>query len=119
MPYLARNPDRYAKDFKPTSEADLQLHICVSSPSVETPTGPNSSEIKPATGVSQCPLLLGFPPPWDDGRYQPEQIPTLLAELRHVQNHAEDPRLLRSLDNFIRVANWASKLKIGIYLSGQ
>lgn len=118
IPYLARDPDRYAKDLKPTSEADLQLHINVSLPSVETP-GPHWTEIRPATGVSECPLLSGFPPPWDDGTYQPEQIPALLVELRHVQNYASDPKLLRSLDNFIRVANWASKLKLGIYLSGQ
>ena len=118
VPYLARDPDRYAKDFKPTSEADLELHICVSLPSVETP-GPNCSEIRPATGVSQCPLLLGFPMPWDDGTYQAEQIPDLLAELRIVQDYAEDLALLRALDNFIRVANWANKLNLGIFLSGQ
>jgi hypothetical protein len=119
LPYLARDPDRYAKDFKPTSEADIDLHICVSLPSVETRTGPNSSETRPATGVSQCPLLLDFPPPWDDGIYKAEQIPDLLAELRSVQNYAEDPALLRALDNFIRVANWANKLNLGIFLSGQ
>jgi len=121
VPYLARDPDRYAKDFKPTSEADLQLHINVSLPSVqiETPAGPTTSEERPATGVSECPLLLGFPMPWDDGTYPSEQIPALLAELRHVQNYAKDPKLLRSLDNFIRVANWASRLKLGIYLEGQ
>lgn len=118
MSYLARDPDCYAKDLKPTSEADLQLYINVSLPSVETP-GPHWTEIRPAAGVSECPLLSGFPPAWDDGTYQPEQIPALLAELRHVQNYAKDPKLLRSLDNFIRVANWASKLKLGIYLSGQ
>lgn len=118
IPYLARDPDRYAKDFKPTSEADLHLHICVSLPSVEIP-GPNYSEIRPATGVSECPLLLGFPMIWDDGTYPAEQIPDLLAELRSVQNHATDPALLRALDNFIRVANWANKLNLGIFLSGQ
>lgn len=118
IPYLARDPDRYAEDLKPTSEADLQLHIHVSLPSVETP-GPHGTEIRPAPGVSECPLLLDFPMPWDDGTYQAEQIPDLLTELRNVQNHADDPALLRELDNFIRVANWANKLKLGIFLSGQ
>jgi len=119
VPYLARNPDRHARDFKPTSETDLQLHIHVSLPSVKTRNAANYSEIQPATGVSQCPLLLSFPEPWDDGTYQPEQIPGLLAELRYVQSHAKEADLLRSLDNFIRVANWANKLELGIYLSGQ
>jgi len=116
---LSRDPDRYAKNLQPTSEADLQLHIGVSLPSVETLNAANYSEVQPATGVSQCPLLLDFPAPWDDDTYQPEQIPGLLAELRYVQNQAREPNLLRSLDNFIRVANWANKLKLGIYLSGQ
>jgi len=119
VPYLARDPDRYAEDLKPSSEADLPLSIFVSSPSIETRTGSDSAEIKPATGVSECPLLLEFPAPWDDGTYQPGQIPGLLAELRYVQDRASDPNLLRSLDNFIRVANWANKRKLGLYLSGQ
>jgi hypothetical protein len=75
-----------------------------------------ATDKSPATGVGQCPLLLGFPMPWDDGACQAEQIPDLLAELRS-QNYAEDPALLRALDNFIRVANWANKLNFGIFLS--
>jgi hypothetical protein len=55
----------------------------------------------------------------EDTIYEHDEIDALLAEYLKAQAKLKDPQAIRGLDNLIRIARWAQKLKTGIYFGGQ
>jgi hypothetical protein len=51
--------------------------------------------------------------------YEPIEIPSLQAELRHAQHLAKQPSSIRGLDNLIRITRLAQKYSLGVYFVGQ
>jgi hypothetical protein len=91
--FLARDPNTYANTFQPTSSADRSLSIGI--------------------------RMSRFPDIASDAVYLPDEIDPLLTELLRAQHRVRKSQSIRGLDNLIRVARWAAKLKVGIYFGGQ
>jgi hypothetical protein len=51
--------------------------------------------------------------------YEPREVNALLAEFFRAQAAAQGPAAIRGLDNLIRIARRAQKLKLGIYFGGR
>jgi hypothetical protein len=54
-----------------------------------------------------------------DAVYEPDEVASFLAELFRAQQAVKERQSIRGLDNLIRIARWAAKLKAGIYFGGQ
>jgi hypothetical protein len=65
------------------------------------------------------PALSRFPDIVSDAVYQPDEVGLLLEELLRAQRAVRKAQSIRGVDNLIRIARWAEKLKVGIYFGGQ
>ena len=123
--FLARDPDTYAKTFKPTSPVDRSVGMSfgmfqgeelfkeLRAESNKNNLGRDESSIVPG-----FPLLSRLSDVTSDATYPPGEVAQLLSEIHRAQQIAKGRRSIRALDNLIRVARWAEKLNVGIYFSG-
>jgi len=123
--FLARDPDTYAKTFKPTSPVDRSVGMSfgmfqgeelfkeLGAESNKNNLGRDESSIVPG-----FPLLSRLSDVTSDATYPPGEVAQLLSEIHRAQQIAKGRRSIRALDNLIRVARWAEKLNVGIYFSG-
>ena len=82
-------------------------------------TGREVGWCRPVAGSSRFPPLSRFPDIASDAVYQPNEIDPLLTELLRAQDRVRKSKSIRGIDNLIRIARWAAKLKVGIYFGGQ
>lgn len=123
--FLARDPDSYAKTFKPTSPVDRSVGMSfgmfqgeelfkeLGAASNKNNLGRDESSIVPG-----FPLLSRLSDVTSDATYEPSEVAQLLSEIHRAQQIAKGRRSIRALDNLIRVARWADKLNVGIYFGG-
>ena len=124
--FLARDPDTYAKSFKPTSPVDRSVGMSFGMFSGEELFKELGVEWKSSNGeeAGAAPVVPGFPllsrlcDVTSDATYQPDEVAQLLSEILRAQQIAKGRRSIRALDNLIRVARWAEKLNVGIYFGG-
>jgi hypothetical protein len=124
--FLARDPDAYAKTFKPTSPVDRSVSMSfgmLQGDELFTELGVEwKNSDREETGAA--PVAPGFPllsrlcDATIDATYQPDEIARLLLETIRAQQIAKGRRSIRALDNIIRVARWAERLNVGIYFGG-
>jgi hypothetical protein len=124
--FLARDPQEYARTSKPTSPADLNLVLGVGmfeedALLAELGADWESYQRSGMNGalVSAYPLLSRLADISDDALYEPGEVDALLAECLQAQDKVKEPLAIRGLDNLVRIARWAQKLQVGIYLGGQ
>jgi hypothetical protein len=123
--FLARDPDTYAKTFKPTSPVDRSVGMSfgmfqgeelfkeLGAESNKNNLGRDESSV-----VRGFPLLSRLSDVTSDAIYQPGEVAQLLSEIHRAQQIAKGRRSIRALDNLIRVARWADQLNVGIYFGG-
>jgi len=123
--FLTRDPDTYAKTFKPTSPVDRSVGMSfgmfqgeelfkeLGAESNKNNLGRDESSIVPG-----FPLLSRLSDVTSDATYQPGEVAQLLSEIHRAQQIAKGRRSIRALDNLIRVARWAEQLNVGIYFGG-
>jgi hypothetical protein len=123
--FLARDPDTFAKTFKPTSPTDRSLGLSMTKSQQdelleELGAKWNSESAAQAEGpiVPSFPLLSRFSDITSDAIFEPNEVASFLAELHRAQRIARERRSIRGLDNLIRIARWAQKLNLGIYFGG-
>ncbi|HET7258261.1 MAG TPA: hypothetical protein VFI75_00980 [Candidatus Acidoferrum sp.] len=123
--FLARDPDAYAKTFKPTSPADRSLGLSMTMSQEddlfkELGAKWNSQDAAPEEGpiVPGFPLLSRLSDFTSDATYEPNEVASFLLELRRAQQIVKEPRSIRGLDNLIRIARWAQEWNLGIYFGG-
>jgi hypothetical protein len=122
--FLARNPEEYAKTSKPTSPIDRDLALRIGMFEEDALLSELDAESSQRSGISSSsvpwyPLLSRLRDITDDALYGPGEIDALLAEILRAQDIVRDPQSIRGLDTLARIARWAQKLKVGIYLGGQ
>ncbi len=123
--FLARDPDKFAKTFKPTSPIDRSLGLSMTMSQqgdLFKELGAEGNIQNAATEDSPIipgfPLLSRFSDITSDATYAPDEVASFLAELHRAQQIVKEPRSIRGLDNLIRIARWAQKLNLGIYFGG-
>jgi hypothetical protein len=127
--FLARKPQQYAGKFKPTSAHDRSLAMSIEMFEMEAVLDQldaawmsrQGSEIEGPTGpvVPAYPLLSRLSNMTADALYERHEVDALLDECLQTQETARNPDAIRGLDNLIRIARWAQKLKVGIYFGAQ
>jgi len=124
--FLARDPDTYAKTYKPTSDADRLLSMGIAMFQVDVLFQELRARWEPVEGretrqpvLPDYPLVSRIPDIASDAIYEPGEVSSLLTELRRAHEVVKDPKSIRGLDNLIRIANWAEKLNLGIYFGGE
>jgi len=123
--FLARDPDTYAKTFKPTSPVDRSVGMSFGMLQGEelfkelgAESNKNNLSRDQSSIVPGFPLLSRLSDVTSDATYQPGEVAQLLSEIHRAQQIAKGRRAIRALDNLIRVARWAEKLNVGIYFGG-
>jgi hypothetical protein len=122
--FLARDTRAYAKTFQPTSPADRSLSMGIGvfqSDESFKELGAERNQVSAGIGegsLSGFPLLSRLSDPTDDGIYEPDEVAPFLTEVLRAQQIVKESRSIRGLDNLIRIARWAGKLNVGIYLVG-
>jgi len=126
LAFLARDPQEYARTSKPTSPVDRDLTFGIGTFEedallAELGADWESYQRSGMDGalVPAYPLLSRLNDISDDALYEPGEVDALLAECLQAQAKVKDPQAIRGLDNLVRIARWAQKLKVGIYLGGQ
>jgi len=124
---LAFKPQEYARVSEPSSPADRSLSMGISEHQNEIllqelgavwQSGEQDDE--PLTPlVPGYPLLARLSDLTEDAYYEANEVDALLAEYLQAQAVVKNPQSIRGLDNLIRIARWAQKLKLGIYFGGQ
>jgi len=120
--FLARDPNTYAKTFQPTSSADRSLSIGIGMFQCDEllkELGAKWNDAGQLLALPDFSLLSRFPDIASDAVYLPDEIDPLLTELLRAQHRVRKSQSIRGLDNLIRIARWAAKLKVGIYFGGQ
>jgi hypothetical protein len=122
--FLARDPEEYSKTSKPTSPVDRDLAMGIGmfeedSLLVELDTEPNQRGAMSGVSLPSYPLLSRLGDIADVALYEPDEVNALLAEIAQAQAQVKAPPSIRCLDNLVRIARWAQKLKVGIYFGEQ
>jgi hypothetical protein len=120
--FLARDPSTYAKTFQPTSSVDRSLSIGIGMFQCDEllkELGAKWNDAGQLLALPDFPLLSRFPDIASDAVYLPDEIDPLLTELLRAQHRVRKSQSIRGLDNLIRIARWAAKLKVGIHFGGQ
>jgi hypothetical protein len=71
------------------------------------------------TVLPKFPLLSRLSDIASDAVYEPNEVASLRVELFRAQQAIKERQSIRGMDNLIRIARWAAKLKVGIYFGGQ
>jgi hypothetical protein len=123
--FLTRDPDKFAKTFKPTSPADRSLDLSMTMSQQDdlfkelgADWNSQNTATKDIPIVPGFPLLSRFSDVTSDAVYEPDEVASFLEELRRAQQIAKERRSIRALDNLIRITRWAQKLHLGIYFGG-
>lgn len=117
--FLARKPHDYAQELQPTSAHDRPLAMGIAAHEVDA----LFDELSPNWEVfrEQDPIIPAFPmlSRLSDmtvaALYEPDEVDMLVEECHHAQANVKNPAAIRGLDNLVRIARWAQKLKLGIY----
>jgi hypothetical protein len=124
--FLARRPGEYAKGSRPTSDADRDLGMGIGADAngeLLKELGANWEQYdnngRKGPLVHEFPLMSRLNDESEDTVYEPREVAALLAEYWRAQAIVKTPSAIRGLDNLIRIARWAQKLKLGIYFSGE
>lgn len=127
--FLARKPQQYTQALQPTSTRDRPLAMSIEMYEMEAVLDQldaawmsrQGSEIEGPTGpvVPAYPLLSRLSNMTADALYERQEVDALLDECLQTQEAARNPDAIRGLDNLIRIAHWAQKLKVGIYFGAQ
>ena len=120
--FLARKPQQYAEKFEPTSAHDRPLALGIASYEMDA----LFDEISPGWEfqgegpvVPAYPLLSRLYSMTADALYERHEVDLLLNECLQTQAKVKNPEAIRGLDNLIRIARWAQKLKGGIYFGAE
>jgi hypothetical protein len=124
--FLARQPETYGHNFQPTSSEDRSLSFGIDMfehDALFKELGADWNKFQEHGSVGPIlpdyPMLSRLDDITDDAVYQPTEVNALLAELLRSQGVVKDPRAVRGVDKFVRIARWAQKLGLGIYFGGQ
>jgi hypothetical protein len=123
--FLARDLHVYAKRFSPPQPADRSLSMGIGmfeSEELLRELGTERNQVSAGTGegsLSGFPLLSRLSDYTDDVIYEPDEVTPFPTELSRAQQIVKERRSIRGLDNLIRIARWAEKLKVGIYFGGE
>ena len=124
--FLARKPQEYVKTWQPTSSADRSLGMGIGMHEQDAllqELGADWDSYQ-RSGMKD-PLLPAYPllsrlsDFTEDTVYERDEVDALLGEYLQAQATVKSPHAIRGLDNLIRIARWAQKLKTGIYFGGQ
>ena len=121
--FLARKPQRYAGKFEPTSTEDRPLAFGIAAYEIDS----LFDELSPGWEAFQdkdpvipaYPLLSRLSDMTADALYDRNEVDALLDECVQTQARVKTPNAIRGLDNLVRIARWAQKLKVGIYFGAQ
>jgi hypothetical protein len=124
--FLARKPQEYARTSQPTSPADRSLGMGIGMHEQDAllqELGADWDSYQ-RSGMKDpllpaCPLLSRLSDFTEDTVYERDEVDALLGEYLQAQATVKSPHAIRGLDNLIRIARWAQKLKAGIYFGGQ
>ncbi|MCU1253757.1 MAG: hypothetical protein JWM83_56 [Candidatus Angelobacter sp.] len=124
--FLARKPQEYARTASPTSTTDRPLAMGIAAYELDALFDPLDAdwESRPGDGtagpvIPAYPLLSRISDLTADALYERQEVAALLDECLQMQANTSNPIALRGLDNLIRIARWAQKLKVGIYFGAQ
>ncbi len=121
---LARKPQEYAGKLEPTSTRDRSLAFGIAAYEVdalfdELSPGWEAFQGEEGPVIPAYPLLSRLSDMTADALYEPREVEALLDECIQTQARVKAPDAIRGLDNMIRIARWAQKLKVGIYFGAQ
>jgi hypothetical protein len=122
--FLARKPQQYAKKFEPTSPQDLPLAFSIASYEMdalfdELSPGWEAFQREQGPLIPAYPMLSRLSDMTADALYGRNEVDTLLDECLQTQARVKTRDTIRGLDNLVRIARWAQKLKVGIYFGAQ
>jgi hypothetical protein len=122
--FLARKPQQYAGKFEPTSPQDRPLGLGIAAYEVdalfdELNPGWEAFQGEEGPVIPAYPLLSRLSDMTADALYERNEVDALLDECVQTQARVKTPYAIRGLDNLVRIARWAQKLKVGIYFGAQ
>jgi|SRR6478609_512256 len=122
--FLARKPQHYAGKFEPTSTQDRPLEFGIAAYEIdalfdELSPGWEAFQGEEGPVIPAYPLLSRLSDMTTDALYERNEVDALLDECLQSQARVKHPDALRGLDNLVRIARWAQKLKVGIYFGAQ
>jgi hypothetical protein len=121
--FLARKPRTYASTMEPGSTHDRTLAISIDLYQVDALFDELNPGWESFQGdgpvVPAFPLLSQFSDMTANLVFERNEVDVLLDECLQAQASVKNPFALRGLDNFIRIARWARKLKAGIYFGAE
>ena len=122
--FLARKPQHYAGKFEPTSTQDRPLEFGIAAYEIdalfdELSPGWEAFQGEEGPVIPAYPLLSRLSDMTADALYERNEVDALLDECLQSQARVKHPDALRGLDNLVRIARWAQKLKVGIYFGAQ
>jgi hypothetical protein len=122
--FLARKPQQYIEKFEPTSTQDRPLAFGVAAYQLdalfdELSPGWEAFQGEEGPVIPAYPLLSRLSDMTADALYERNQVDALLDECIRTQARVKTPYAIRGLDNLVRIAQWAQKLKVGIYFGAQ
>jgi hypothetical protein len=122
--FLARKPQQYAGKFEPTSTQDRPLAFGIAAYEMdalfdELSPGWEAFQREDGPVIPAYPLLSRLSDMTADVLYDRNEVDALLDECLQTQARVKTPDAIRGLDNMVRIARWAQKLKAGIYFGAQ
>lgn len=122
--FLARKPQQYAGKFEPTSPQDRPLDFGIAAYEMdalfdELSPGWEAFQSEEGPVIPAYPLLSRLSDMTADALYERNEVDALLDECVRSQARVKTPYAIRGLDNLVRIARWAQKLKVGIYFGAQ
>jgi len=117
--FLARKPQDYEQELQPTSPYDRPLAMGIAADAVDALFDELSPGWEAFRGhdpvIPAFPMLSRLSDMTVAALYEPDEVDVLVAECHHAQANVKNPAAIRGLDNLLRIARWAQKLKLGIY----
>lgn len=121
--FLASKPRQYAEKSEPTAARDRPLAIGIALHQVDALFDELSPGWESFQGegpvIPAYPLLSQFSDMTANLVFERDEVGALLDECLQAQTSVKNPFALRGLDNLIRIAQWAHKLKAGIYFGAE
>jgi len=122
--FLARKPQQYVGKLEPTSSQDRPLDFGIAAYEMdalfdELSPGWEAFQGEEGPVIPAYPLLSRLSDMTADALYERNEVDALLDECVRTQARVKTPYAIRGLDNLVRIAQWAQKLKVGIYFGAQ